>query len=260
MTDLDPTKRIDAIPEQYRPCFHSQENWFKACDACKQLDPIAATKEIWQLLFEEQQLDLSDDRAVMILGEFTASSLLTVLPNSTYIRGIVSGSPIPLGAAVFVDTDGRISTVSSSRETKNEIGPIVTSDIGSNIDQLRPITFSYKSDAANTIQYGLIAEEVDLIFPELVCRATNPETGVQRPVGLRYEQFISMLLALTIQDREETRAREASHLATTDQLRQDLDSTTARLNTAEDNVASLTATVAGLATQLAALAAQMNPN
>jgi hypothetical protein len=148
----------------------------------------------------------------------------------------------------------------SSRRTKNEIGPIATTDIGSKIDQLRPITFSYKSDAANTTQYGLIAEEVDLIFPELVCRATNPETGVQRPVGLRYEQFISMLLALTIQEREETRDREASNLATTDQLRQDLASATTRLDAAESNVASLTATVTDLAAQLAALAAQINPN
>ena len=45
----------------------------------------------------------------------------------------------------------------------------------SSILDLRPVTFVYKSDEAQQKQYGLIAEEVDEIFPDIVIRNKDGE-------------------------------------------------------------------------------------
>jgi hypothetical protein len=55
--------------------------------------------------------------------------------------------------------------------------------------RLRPVTFVYKNDLGNTRQYGLIAEEVRQVYPELV---TYDQQG--RVESVRYEQLIPMLL------------------------------------------------------------------
>jgi hypothetical protein len=55
--------------------------------------------------------------------------------------------------------------------------------------QLRPVTFAYKNDAKGITQYGLIAEEVAAVYPELV---THTPTGEVQ--GVRYEELIPMLL------------------------------------------------------------------
>jgi len=77
--------------------------------------------------------------------------------------------------------------VASSERFKTAIAPM-----GSNtakLAQLRPVTFKLKSDATGTRQYGLIAEEVAKVYPELVIR---DESG--RIDGVRYEELAPMLL------------------------------------------------------------------
>jgi hypothetical protein len=64
--------------------------------------------------------------------------------------------------------------------------------MGSNtpkLQQLRPVTFKLKSDAKGTRQYGLIAEEVAKVYPELVIR--NEEGRID---GVRYDELAPMLL------------------------------------------------------------------
>ena len=55
--------------------------------------------------------------------------------------------------------------------------------------QLRPVTFRYKQDAQGELQYGLIAEEVAEVYPELVTRSENGEIE-----SVRYPVLIPMLL------------------------------------------------------------------
>ena len=55
--------------------------------------------------------------------------------------------------------------------------------------QLRPVTFRYKQDPSGERQYGLVAEEVAAVYPELVTR--TPSGEVQ---SVRYEELIPMLL------------------------------------------------------------------
>jgi hypothetical protein len=64
--------------------------------------------------------------------------------------------------------------------------------MGSNaakLDQLRPVTFYLKTDPKGALQYGLIAEEVAKVYPELVIR-----DGTGRIDGVRYDELAPMLL------------------------------------------------------------------
>ena len=90
------------------------------------------------------------------------------------IRGVMTGiaDTIP----VLIDSAGQLGTVSSSQAVKHNIHDM--DNASSAIYQLRPVTFVYNGDETETIQYGLIAEEVDTVFPDIVVnnRAGKPET------------------------------------------------------------------------------------
>jgi hypothetical protein len=64
--------------------------------------------------------------------------------------------------------------------------------------QLRPVTFAYRGDAVGTAHYGLVAEEVAAVYPELVVRAATGEVQT-----VKYLELIPMLLnELQRQQRE----------------------------------------------------------
>lgn len=76
---------------------------------------------------------------------------------------------------VLIDSDGQLGTVSSSIRYKENIQPM--GDASSRIYQLRPVTFSYKKDSSKSKVFGLIAEEVEKVMPEIVVfKNTIPET------------------------------------------------------------------------------------
>jgi hypothetical protein len=78
-------------------------------------------------------------------------------------------------------------TASSSERFKTGIEPM-----GSNtakLQQLRPVTFHYKADPQGTLRYGLIAEEVAKVYPELVVRDSKGRID-----GVRYDELAPMLL------------------------------------------------------------------
>jgi len=90
------------------------------------------------------------------------------------IRGATTG--VADAIAVLIDSAGQLGTISSSAQYKHDIQDM--NDASSNILELRPVTFVYNADESNTTQYGLIAEEVDKVFPSLVVynQEGNPET------------------------------------------------------------------------------------
>jgi hypothetical protein len=77
-------------------------------------------------------------------------------------------------------------TVSSERY-KTAIAPI--GDSTDKLRQLRPVSFHLKADPKGALQYGLIAEEVAKVYPDLVIR---DEKG--RIDGVRYDELAPMLL------------------------------------------------------------------
>ncbi len=96
--------------------------------------------------------------------------------DTCYIAGI-AGVTVASSAAVLINTStGQLGTVVSSRRYKQSINAM--DDASSNILDLNPVTFTYKNDPTHEKKYGLIAEEVDAVFPDLVIRnkAGDPDS------------------------------------------------------------------------------------
>ena len=106
--------------------------------------------------------------------------------SAAYIAGISSTQLT--GSAVYVAANGQLGVLASSERYKTEI----TSMAGSTekLHELRPVSFRLKSDPKGVVQYGLIAEEVAKIYPELVIR---DEAGTIQ--GVRYDELAPMLLS-----------------------------------------------------------------
>jgi trimeric autotransporter adhesin len=116
--------------------------------------------------------------------------------SAAYIAGISSAKVT--GSAVYVTSSGQLGVLASSERYKTSIA-----SMGGNsakLQQLRPVTFKLKSDTQGTRQYGLIAEEVDKIYPELVIRDASGKIQ-----GVRYDELAPMLLNEMQQQAEEIR-------------------------------------------------------
>jgi len=89
--------------------------------------------------------------------------------GATYLAGI-SGAAVPSGAPVVVDTSGHLGTIISSQRFKDEIKPM--DQVSEAILALKPVTFRYKKelDPQGIPQFGLVAEEVAKVNPDLVAR------------------------------------------------------------------------------------------
>jgi trimeric autotransporter adhesin len=104
---------------------------------------------------------------------------------ATYIAGIENAKVT--GAAVYVTSSGQLGVLASSERYKTAIAPM-----GANTEklrQLRPVSFHLKSEPKGAVQYGLIAEEVAKVYPELVIR--DAAGAIQ---GVRYDELAPMLL------------------------------------------------------------------
>jgi len=111
-----------------------------------------------------------------------------VLDNTCFI-GSIFGEPVSdpgTQTAVFVDQFNVVGIFNSSRRYKHDIQPM--DKTSEELYRLKPVTFKFNSDWKGTTQYGLIAEEVAEVDPQLVVRKDG------ELVTVRYEQVNSMLL------------------------------------------------------------------
>jgi hypothetical protein len=108
--------------------------------------------------------------------------------NSCFI-GQIFGSTSSGGTAVFINSNGRLGTATSSRRFKEEIKPIERASEA--LFALKPVTFRYKKgiDPQGISQFGLVAEEVEKVNPDLVVRDKEGKA-----YSVRYEQINAMLL------------------------------------------------------------------
>jgi len=111
--------------------------------------------------------------------------------TATYIAGI-SGVTTSLNNAVsvLIDSNGNLGTISSSRRYKEDIHDMGAASNG--LLRLRPVTFRYKkpyADGSKPIQYGLVAEEVADVYPDLVVRGKDGEVET-----VQYYKLDAMLL------------------------------------------------------------------
>jgi hypothetical protein len=106
--------------------------------------------------------------------------------TNTYIAGI-SGVTISSGSTVLIDSTGHLGSISSSIRFKQDVAAM--GDASSRLMELRPVMFHYKTQPDGPPQYGLIAEEVEQVMPELVVRDA---TGQVETVA--YHELPAMLL------------------------------------------------------------------
>jgi predicted ribosome quality control (RQC) complex YloA/Tae2 family protein len=94
-----------------------------------------------------------------------------------------NGNALP----VVIDGAGQLGTMSSSKRFKKEIKPM--ENASDSLLRLNPVTFHYKSDGTDTPQFGLIAEDVAKVNPDLVVRDDGGEIYT-----VRYDAVNAMLL------------------------------------------------------------------
>lgn len=122
---------------------------------------------------------------------------------ATHIAGI-SGATIASGVAVVIDGDGHLGTMNSSARYKEAIKPMKKSSEA--ILSLKPVSFRYKRelDPQGIPQFGLVAEDVAKVDPDLVAR---DEQG--KPYTVRYEAVNAMLLNEFLKEHRRVRDLEA---------------------------------------------------
>lgn len=104
------------------------------------------------------------------------------------ISGITTG--LGTGNTVVIDTNGQLGTLLSSRRFKTDIQDM--RDASAGLLKLRPVTFRYKqpySDGSQPIQYGLVAEEVEEVYPDLVVHSADGQVQT-----VQYYKLDAMLL------------------------------------------------------------------
>ena len=107
---------------------------------------------------------------------------------------------------VVIDSAGQLGTGSSSRRFKTEIKPM--EKISEAVLALKPVTFRYKGENSNNSsrrQFGLIAEDVAKVNPDLVVRDKNGEIYT-----VRYDAVNAMLLNEFLKARRKMEKQEAT--------------------------------------------------
>ena len=155
----------------------------------------------------------SGESNVMRLGKFGVQT-------KTFMAG-VSGSVVPEGVPVIVDSLGHMGTTTSSARYKEKIQPMAKSS--ELILSLKPVTFRYKKelDPKAIPQFGLVAEEVAKVDSDLVAK-----DGDSRPYAVRYDAINAMLLNEFL---KEHRTVESLEQAVAEQ-RREIESLKAALN------------------------------
>jgi hypothetical protein len=139
----------------------------------------------------------------------TASNVICIgiegnnVDNACYI-GQIFGSTVS-ASAVFVNSNGRLGTMTSSKRFKQDIKPM--DNVSDALYSLKPVSFRYKKefDPAGASQLGLVAEDVEKINPDLVVRDKEG-----KPYGVRYEQVNAMLLNEFLKEHRKVESLEAA--------------------------------------------------
>jgi hypothetical protein len=124
--------------------------------------------------------------------------------QKTFIAGI-SGKTVASGVGVIINSNGQLGTVQSSVRFKDDIKPMDRASEA--LLKLRPVTFRYKEDLDpdKIPQFGLIAEDVEKVNPDLVVR---DEEG--KVTSVRYEAVNAMLLNEFLKEHKRLQQQEAT--------------------------------------------------
>src|SRR5256885_624791 len=177
----------------------------------------------------------------------TASDVICIaaaganVTNSCFVGNIRSVTTALADAIpVMIDSHDQLGTMSSSRRFKKEIQPM--DHAGESILALTPVMFHYKSDNKNTPQFGLVAEEVAQVNPDLVLRDKNGEIYT-----VRYDAVNAMLLNEFLKEHREV-----------EQQGHKIEGQDAIIAQLKSGIAALTATVKEQASQIQKVSGQLD--
>jgi hypothetical protein len=157
----------------------------------------------------EAGLFISGSNNVMIqsMGTSTDNGVIRIGTSGTQgsffaagISGVTTG--VNDAVPVVVDSNGQLGTVSSSRRFKENIEDM--GKVSEGLMRLRPVTFRYQkpfADGSKPLQYGLVAEEVAEVYPDLVTRSADGQVET-----VKYQVLDSMLLNEVQRQQNEIRS------------------------------------------------------
>ncbi|HVM48587.1 MAG TPA: tail fiber domain-containing protein [Candidatus Acidoferrum sp.] len=134
--------------------------------------------------------------------ESNAIRIGTTYHTKAVMGGIYGATVATGGTAVYINPSGLLGTITSSARFKKNIRSMA--DASAVLLALRPVTFTYKPelDPAGTPQFGLVAEEVEKVDPNLVVRDAKGQL-----YSVRYEAVNAMLLNEFLKEHRKVEAQ-----------------------------------------------------
>jgi hypothetical protein len=154
-------------------------------------------------------LGANADAGVIRIG--TAGTQTTFFVSG--VRGVTPSQAGPVN--VVIDSNGQLGTQSSSRRFKEDIEDM--GDASSGLLRLRPVTFRYRqpyADGSKPLDYGLIAEEVAEVYPDLAVKGADGEIET-----VQYQKLNTMLLNEVQKQHQEARQQRRRIEEQQDELR-----------------------------------------
>jgi len=160
--------------------------------------------------------------------------------DACYVKSIF-GQTSATGIPVLINSNNKLGTTMSSKRFKKEIRPMDKASDA--LLALKPVTFRYKEeiDPTGTTQFGLVAEQVEKVHPDLVVRDAE-----RKPHSVRYDQVNAMLLNEFLKEHrkveeqghqiQEQNCKEQEQEATIAQLKKDLENVLARLEEQDSKI------------------------
>ncbi|MEP6586107.1 MAG: tail fiber domain-containing protein [Candidatus Udaeobacter sp.] len=209
------------------------------------------------LTTEDSNIDIDNEGVAGDVGTIRIGQ--NMFHHATYLAGIAGQTVGAGGSTCFVDNDGKLGVFLSARRYKENIHCMDAASTA--LFSLKPVTFRYKPefDKSGTPQFGLIAEEVAQVSPDLVIHDAKGQLST-----VRYEAVNAMLLNEFLKEHRKVQELEAKIARQQDNFeeagakqRAQIQVLTARLDEQDEK---LEATVATLAAQLQKVTAQVEMN
>jgi methyl-accepting chemotaxis protein len=140
------------------------------------------------------------------------AACLSSIPTTEFVtsrlpprQGNIFGATSTGGTAVFINASGQLGTLTSSKRFKEEIKAMDKASEA--LLALKPVTFRYKKeiDPTRTSQFGLVAEDVEKVNPDLIVRDTEG-----KPYTVRYEAVNAMLLNEFLKEHRKNEEQQAT--------------------------------------------------
>jgi hypothetical protein len=153
------------------------------------------------------------------------------------IRGVttINNNALP----VYIDSAGQLGTASSSRRFKRDIKPI--GNASEALLALKPVSFAYKAHKENTPQFGLLAEDVAEVNPDLVIYDTDG-----KPFAVRYDAVNAMLLNEFLKEHRKVEDLKKDFQATVSHQQKQIEALTAGLQKVSAQLATASPSGGGL--------------